>query len=350
MPQIDQKCNMVSISTIWVLSDGKAGDEIQCLGVAEQILDAPLASLDAECGKSIEIRRIKPRAPWRWFSQLGIRDPAESRIGEAFAGTNSPLSGPLPDLVIASGRRTVPYIQSLTRLKGRRPFTVYLKDPRTSPTIADFIWAPCHDSVVGPNVLKTITSPHRVSIRALEDAKIHLRPELAGLAAPHAAVLIGGNSRHHTFQPEDIARLTAHLENLAVSGASLMISASRRTPEALSIALQDLARRPNVYVWNGKDTNPYLEMLVHADAIVVTADSVNMVGEAAALGVPVHVFHPSGGHRKISAFLESLSETGTITDFDGHIETGARLAQDSTPEIATAIQSRFNTWKIHSKP
>lgn len=340
---------MVSISTIWLLSDGKAGDEIQCLGVAEQVLGAPLASLDPNCGKSIEIRRIKPRAPWRWFSQFGVRDPAESRIGGEIADTNGPLTGPLPDLVIASGRRTVPYIQSLTQLKGRRPFTVYLKDPRTSPTIADFIWAPCHDPISGPNVLKTITSPHRISIRALEDAKTCLRPELASLVAPRAAILVGGDSRHHTFKPEDIARFVRHLENVATSGASLMISASRRTPETLSIALQDLAQRPNVYMWNGKDSNPYLEMLVHADAIVVTADSVNMVGEAAALGVPVHVFHPSGGHRKISAFLDSLTETGTITDFIGQLETGERQAQNSTPDIAMEIQSRFNTWKSHNK-
>lgn len=340
---------MVSISTIWLLSDGKAGDENQCLGVAEQILGAPLASLDPECGKSIEIRRIKPRAPWRWFSQFGVRDPAESRIGGEIAETNGPLTGPLPDLVIASGRRTVPYIRSLSRLEGRRPFTVYLKDPRTSPTIADFIWAPCHDRISGPNVLKTVTSPHRISIRALEDAKTNLRPELANLVAPRAAVLVGGDSRHHTFQPEDIARLVRHLENVAASGTSLMISTSRRTPETLSTALQDLAQRPNVYLWNGKDSNPYLEMLVHADAIVVTADSVNMVGEAAALGVPVHVFQSSGEHRKISAFLDNLTKTGTITDFTGQLETGERQVENSTPEIAMEIQSRFDTWKTHNK-
>ena len=36
---------------VWVLTDGKAGDELQCLGVAERLGIVP------------EIRRVKPRKP-----------------------------------------------------------------------------------------------------------------------------------------------------------------------------------------------------------------------------------------------------------------------------------------------
>ena len=38
--------------TVWVLTDGKAGDEGQCIGVAERLGVVP------------EIRRVKPRKPW----------------------------------------------------------------------------------------------------------------------------------------------------------------------------------------------------------------------------------------------------------------------------------------------
>ena len=37
----------------------------------------------------------------------------------------------------------------------------------------------------------------------------------------------------------------------------------------------------------------------NADAILVTADSVNMASEAAATGAPVHVFWPGGGHPRL---------------------------------------------------
>jgi hypothetical protein len=44
-------------ATAWVLTDGKAGDETQCLAVAEAL------GLAAEC------RRVAPRAPWSWSSE-----------------------------------------------------------------------------------------------------------------------------------------------------------------------------------------------------------------------------------------------------------------------------------------
>ena len=43
-------------------------------------------------------------------------------------------------------------------------------------------------------------------------------------------------------------------------------------------------------LWTGGDDNPYLQMLAHAQTIVVTADSTNnMVGEACATSAPVMV-------------------------------------------------------------
>ena len=54
------------------------------------------------------------------------------------------------------------------------------------------------------------------------------------------------------------------------------------------------------FLWDGTGENPYVPMLALADAVVVTADSVNMVGEAAATGAPILVFEPSGGHPKLA--------------------------------------------------
>lgn len=332
MPQFDLKCNMVIISTIWVLSDGKAGDEIQCLGVAETVAErvGPPGNEGGTC--HIETRTIAPRAPWRWFARLGLLDP-----NEAPGRSPGPLAPPLPDLVIASGRKTIPHIRALTGLPGKRPFTVFLKDPLTGPRIADFIWAPHHDAIEGANVLKTLTSPHRITERALATARNQARPEIDGLAAPRVAVLVGGDSRHHTFGDEDITRFVAHLRTSLAGGASLMISTSRRTPSALRNALQDLSGDDAVFLWDGAGDNPYLKMLAHADALVVTADSVNMVGEATAIGKPVHIFHPQGGHHKITRFLDGLENTGIVKNFTGHLETGSRPSLNSTPEIAEAI-------------
>ena len=99
--------------TVWVLTDGKAGDEGQCLGVAERLGVVP------------EIRRVKPRRPWAWLMPRGPIDP-----GEGPDRPGSPLRPPFPDIAIASGRRAVAYLRALRKASNGTTYTAFLKDPR----------------------------------------------------------------------------------------------------------------------------------------------------------------------------------------------------------------------------
>lgn len=306
--------------TSWVLSDGKAGDELQALSVAEAL------------GLDPEIRRVKPRSAFAWLMPWGPIDPRE-RPG----AHNSPLVPPFPDLLIASGRRAVPYLRFVKRASGGRTFTVFLKDPRTGPGTADFIWSPSYDRLRGPNVLNTLTPPHRVSSRRLEEASVRPDPRLASIRSPRVAVLAGGDSRHHRFTPEDIALFVERLAALADAGAGLMITASRRTPPALREALIGLAGRSGGFFWDGSGHNPYIGLLALAEAIVVTADSFNMIGEAAVTGTPILVFEPTGGHPKLKLFLDGMKALGAVHPFQGRLEGKAYPPVNSTPQIARAI-------------
>ncbi|KAA2236736.1 mitochondrial fission ELM1 family protein [Salinarimonas soli] len=310
--------------TAWVLTDGKAGDEVQCLGVADAL------------GLSPESRRVAPRAPFVWGMPWGPIDPRE---GPGRPG--SPIRPPYPDILIASGRRAVPYVRAVKRLSRGRTYTVILKDPRSGPRVADLIWTPEHDRLRGDNVLVTLTSPHRISAARLAAARTHPDPRLAPLPRPRVAVLAGGDSRHHRFTPEDVARLVRDLDTLARSGATPMITASRRTPAPLREALRGLAARSGGFFWDGDGENPYLALLALADGVVVTADSANMVGEAAATGVPVLVFEPSGGHPKLAAFIRGLERHGAVRPFTGRLEALTYEPLDSTPVIAAAIEAGF---------
>lgn len=308
----------------WLLTDGKAGDETQCIGVAESL------------GCSFELRHVKPRAPWVWFMPWGPVDPRENAL----------IAPPFPDLLIASGRRTVPYVQAIRRASEGRTFTVFLKDPRTGAGTADVIWVPEHDDLRGRNVIVTPTSPHRISAERLAQARQNPHPALAALPGPRAAVLLGGDSRHHLFTPEDIARLLADLEKLAASGVTLMVTASRRTPAALREGAAALVRARGGFIWDGQGENPYMSMLALADLVVVTADSVNMVGEAVATGAPVFFFSPSGGTVKIKNFLHILVEKGAIRPFLGHNEGFSYRPINATPLIAEAIRSAMRGHKV----
>jgi mitochondrial fission protein ELM1 len=323
IPQLDEARRQVSGASCWILSDGKAGDEAQCLGVAERL------------GLSPVIRRVRPRAPYVWLMPWGPIDPAEAPGKSA-----SPLAPPWPDIVFASGRRTVAYLRRIRKETGGRTLTVYLKDPSTGADTAEAIWVPLHDKLRGANVLATLTSPHRISPERLTEARLQtpawLRPD-----ATNVGVLLGGDSRNHRFTSQNITEFVARLASIAATGAHLVVTPSRRTPPALAAAIRDLCQATDGFFWDGSGDNPYLAILAHADHLIVTTDSVNMLGEAAATGKPIHLFTPSGGHTKISSFVSGLERHGAVRPLSGTLETWSYEPLDATPAIAVAVAKAY---------
>lgn len=320
-------------AVIRVLTDGKAGDEMQCLGVAQALArEMPVSAID--------VRRVRPRPPFVWLMPWGGIDPRE-----APTRPQSPIGPPFPDIVIASGRRAVSYVRALKRASDGHTFTVFLKDPRTGAGSADLIWVAEHDRLRGDNVIVSLTAPHRVSRERLEAARLDPPAVLAVLARPRVAVLVGGDSRHHRFREEDIAAFLGHLEALTLEGASLMATVSRRTPEALSEGLRRIVARSGGFLWDGASPNsadnPYIALLALADWVVVTADSSNMLGEAAATGAPLLVFEPTGGHAKLTALLDGLEKCGIARPLRGKLEGSAYLPLDTTVTVAQAIARSF---------
>ncbi|TGE00096.1 mitochondrial fission ELM1 family protein [Methylobacterium nonmethylotrophicum] len=304
-------------TTTWLITDGKAGDLAPCRGLAEAL------------GVMAEERVVAPRPPFSWIAPRGPADPREPA-----------LLPPWPDLAIATGRRAVPALRAVKHRSGGRSFTVFLRDPRIGTRAADLIWVPAHDRLRGANVVVTVMGPHPISPARLAAARAGPDPRLAALPQPRAAVLIGGDSRHGRFSDEDAARLLAGLERLA-EGTSLMITASRRTPDALRAALADLARRRGGFFWDGSGENPYLSMLALADAIVATADSANMVTEACAAGVPVLLFEPKNLYARHRPLFEALKSHGPVHAFDGRVEALRPKPLDMTLAIAQAVANAY---------
>ncbi len=304
---------------LWVLTDGKIGDVAQCIGVADAL------------GLPYEIRLVTPRKLFTYAMPWGPIDPKD-----APHKPESPLAPPYPAVAIASGRRAVPYLRALKRFSKGQTFTVFLKDPKINSKFADFVWAPEHDGISGKNIVTTLTSPHRFSAQKLQDARANPSKVIARLPKPKAAVLIGGNSRHHTFTPDNINTLLVALKNLSQTH-SLMVTCSRRTPGELAMELRNLGGSQGHLFWNGEGENPILQYLANAEIIVVTTDSTNMVGEAAATGMPVYGFRPTGTHRKFDSFLSRMEDLGVLHPFPADILAPTYEPIDATPDIADAI-------------
>lgn len=303
-------------TTLRVISDGRAGHEAQTLGLAEAL------------GVQPDIRRVSPRGLYALAAPFGPPDP---RDADAFAP-------PFPDIVLAAGRRTIPALMRLKRLSGGRSFTVYVNRPATGLDTADLIVAPKHDGLTGANVLAPLTPPNRVTPARLAAACAAPDPRIEALPRPRVAFLLG-----------DASGVVQDLDYIATvlmaSGASVMATPSRRTGKETCAAMRAALKPPFGWFWEGDGENPYFSMLASADRLIVTGDSVNMVGEAVATGAPVHVIEPYVTRRKLTAYLAALERAGAIRLWPGRFEDWDYAPINSTPALARAIATDYAAFR-----
>ena len=312
----------------WVITDGKAGMVVQARGVADAL------------GLDFEMKQVAPTGIFRITAPWGPVNPKER-----FGLPDSQFAPPWPRVAIATGRASVPYIRALKRKAGAAIFTVILQDPRTSLRAADLIWVPEHDQRRGPNVISTVTSPHSFSQQRLSDLRCSMPSAIAALKEPRVAVVLGGKNGVYKFTDADDDRLGRGLQSLMRLGASFMITPSRRSHQRLVRTVEEATRGAPRIFWDGEGDNPYPQFIAHADMVVVTADSVNMTGEACATGKPVYVFEPSGGSAKFGRFHAALASHGAtraLPETIGEWQTWSYEPLDSARSIAAEIEKRWN--------
>ncbi|MFN3891410.1 MAG: mitochondrial fission ELM1 family protein [Beijerinckiaceae bacterium] len=309
---------------ILIVTPDKAGHEVICRGVA-QALGGDIASM-----------QVSPRRLYALMAPWGPADP------------RTPLPDPLPEIALGSGRTAAPVLRALKERSGGGTFIAFLHDPRARRAAFDMIWAPEHDRLEGANVMSTLSSPHTLSPTLIAAARANPDPRIAGLKQPRLALLLGGPSSAYKYEPHDVQELARLARTAGDQGYSVMVTPSRRTPAGLTRVVADaVADLPEDrrFVWTGEGRNPFLHMIANADAIAVTADSVNMVGEAAATGAPVHLFTPTGRPRKTRIFLDGMIAGGAVRPWSGRIEQWSYAPVDATGEIAAEIARRYQAFR-----
>lgn len=309
----------------WMITDGKTGMDVQVRGVADAL------------GVQAEMKHVDPVGIHRFFSPW-LNPSRRERIG-----LGGPLSPPWPQLVLATGRLSIPYLRAVRRAAGDSAFTVILQDPKTGLGSADLIWVPAHDRLRGPNVITTPTAPHSFTAQRLAAMRAHVPPAIAALPTPRVAVILGGSTSDYPYSDACHRRLADALRAVAAQGVSFMVTPSRRTHKDL-IAAADAATASNQRLfWNGESANPYADYLAHADALIVTADSVNMTSECAATGRPVYVFMPAGGSPKFNRFHAAMRQSGAVRplpDALPALETWSYTPLEAGSTIAAEIERR----------
>jgi uncharacterized protein len=325
-PDVQERRPLAGL-TGWLITDGKAGMDVQARGVADAL------GLDAV------MKHVAPAGLYKALAPYAPVAPSEK-----FGTADGAFAPPWPQVAIATGRLSIPYLRALKRRAGLATYTVILQDPKTGGRSADLLWVPAHDRLRGVNVLTTATAPHSFTTERLQRLRLTIPSAIAALPGPRIAVILGGKNGVYKFSDACDDRLEASLMSLARLGVSFMITPSRRTHGRLLAAVDRATAVAPRILWDGEGQNPYPDFLAHADALIVTADSVNMCGEAAATGRPVYIFTPSGGSPKFLRFHNGLRAHGATRPlpqtFD-QLDSWGYSPLDAAATIASEIEQRY---------
>lgn len=314
--------------TVWVISDGRRGIENQALGLAEA-----LATF-----RPIDITR-------HTITNHGAFKAAQPRMQLALRSKPADYGLPkfLPDIAVGCGRQS---IAPLLAIKAARPdiFTAYIQDPKIEPARFDMVIAPAHDDLSARNVSPMIGAPNRITRDQIVKGTVAHQDRLDTLPMPRVAMLIGGTSKtHKLLKPDHDVHMQAAKDALA-QGYSVLITASRRTPDWVIADYQKLcAIHDNVWLYDGTgDDNPYFAYLGGAESLLVTEDSTNMLTEACATGKPVFRLPMSGKAGKFKALYDSLNRRCNVTRYAGRFDAPAYPPLTETTRIAEQFWAQYD--------
>ena len=306
----------------WIITEGMAGTENQCIGVAEALNVTP------------RIIQIGLHQPWKTLSPwLGFEQ------SWSFTKQLSPQTDQnWPDLVICAGRKAIAAARYIKKKSHGKSFITFLQNPKINDPALDLIAAPYHDKCTLKNAITTHGAPNKITKNILDEAYKKFETQFKPLRTPRVAVLIGGNSKTHEITPEIIDKMINQLQSL---DASLMVTASRRTGEKNIEKLRENLQGENIFFWDGKGENPYFAMLAWAEHIIVSSDSVSMISDAATTGKPVHLIPLEGGSKRFERLYKHFQNLGAIRFFNGNLESWTYTPINDAQMIADEIRIRL---------
>ena len=322
---------------VWALTDDRAGNRSQCLGVADAL------------GIDYQIKEIG-YGPWAALPN--------ALLGASFTGLTADsrlgLHPPWPDVVIAAGRRTAPVarkIRSLARRDGVDCFLAQVMDPGGAMGGFGLLAVPRHDGdISGANILTITGAPHQLTENRLIEEAGRWRGRFDELAKPWIALIVGGSTRRRTFTSDMARELAARASKMALlAGGSLLVTTSRRTGEATEALIEAITAPARMFRWSGDGAqeNPYHAYLALADGVIVTGDSSSMCSEACAGTGPVYIYAPPGLTAPKHARLhQDLYQQGFARPLGGDMQDGGYDPWTHPPlnaagAVAQAIRDRI---------
>jgi mitochondrial fission protein ELM1 len=275
-----------ALPSVWTLTTEKAGDRAQIMTLATAL------------GWPVEEKRLAFNPLYKKNNLL-----LGASLKSLDRKRSDRLIPPWPDLVIASGRRSVPVARWIRRQAGGRTRLVHIGRPWAPLRLFDLVISTAQYRLPArANVLVNTLTLNRPDDEALAAAAARWAPVFAPLPRPLIAVLVGGDARPFVLTTAAAAALGDQATALAArQGGSLAVTTSRRSSDpAVDRLFAHLPAASFRHRFGDGEDNPYRGLLALADRFIVTGDSASMLSEACRTGKPVHLFPlPEQPDRKV---------------------------------------------------
>jgi len=309
---------------ILILDDGKAGHLNQSRAVATQFEKVQLEKYPEIFNTSsgslkVIIRRVEYRNRLTRFlltlcSVFASRRCAGCLKCLQFCLTKRSYNGLVQvpaNIIISSGSSLISPNIFLKQENFARNIAV-MSPPKFLRRFFDLIIAPLHDHLQGRNTLSILGTPNLITPQAVKAAAKEMRKELALRKDLVIGVFIG-NGSYSRFQKllTEIIRISKRLD------VELLLTTSRRTSRQIERLLKqrlaDFSLCKLLVIANEKNIdNAVAKILGLSNFVIISADSVSMISEAASSGKPVIVVDIGKSEKKKKEFLRKLEEERII--------------------------------------
>ncbi len=246
------------------------------------------------------------------------------------------------DVIISCGRKSVIPSIYLKKNSQKKVTNIHIQDPKVNLNNFNFIIAPEHDNLIGPNVFSTKGAIHYLTIEEINKHSSYLKDKLKK-EKEYFLLILGGPTKHYDYSNENILNIF-NLFNDLVEKNNLqgIVIPSMRTPKNI-IELSKKKLGQNSFVIDTVDKKAYLSALSLAKYISVTCDSTSMISEAALTGKPIYVadIPTKKNDQRIKKFVELFKQLNIIKKLDNKLETWHYENLDETSRIANELQKQL---------
>ena len=249
------------------------------------------------------------------------------------------------DVIISCGRKSVIPSIHLKKTANKKVFNIHIQDPKVDLNNFDFIIAPEHDDIEGPNVISTKGAIHYLTEKEISENKEYLNSFIKKDERKIWTLILGGPTKYYYYSTKNMKHIFTMLYKLLKKhDFQLVVIPSMRTPvNTIHYAREFFGENHTIIM--DVDKKAYLSALAIAENIIVTCDSSSMISEAALTGKPIYVANilPKKNDKRFQRFRNLFKELNITRILGEEIENWNYQKLDETNRVANIIKQKINS-------